>query len=121
VLGDLAATPWGRDHGEPGRFHLSHRSRIFVLQARTYPLETADVDKTPRLSESTLPEIMRTMHFPQVPLPPQGDSISNSAFRMASRSSMPDGTSMVFPEGLKVINGMAYSCILGSGFVGLQL
>jgi hypothetical protein len=49
---------------------------------------------------------MRTTHPPQVPLPPQGASISIPACRAASSSSVPAGTSIVFPAGLKLIIGI---------------
>jgi len=55
---------------------------------------------------ATEPRVIWTRHFPQVPFPPQGSSIMIPARPAASMSKVPEGTSMVFPMGRKVIFGI---------------
>ncbi len=74
-----------------------HR-QVFLENARRAGQDIAFGDggmraAVPRLRESTSPLVTRTMHLPQVPSPPQGDSISTPACRAASSSPVCGGTS----------------------------
>jgi len=61
------------------------------------------------LSNSVISEVSPktlTLHLPQVPLPPHGESVSRPAWRAASRSNVPGATLTRRPDGWKMISGI---------------
>src|ERR1017187_10286633 len=80
-----------------------------VAHASTYPSATAASGSVPRLRESTSPAVTLTRHLPQVPSPPQGESISTPACRAASSNRVCGGTWTDLPEGWNSTLGMGRS------------
>ncbi len=82
---------------------ISAAPATYVWQATAQPSATSAAASPALLRRSTSPESTRTRQRPQRPWPAQGAGTSSSQRIAASSRLVPAGTSIVSPDGTKVI------------------